>query len=200
MANKKLIIFATFMEAKATLELLDAKLKQGDHLYSYDAGHVLICGVGLVSATYMTSRYIPLATIVYNVGIAASLHDHISIGHFNQISNVAKFLSLQTQDDHSIEFAKKIFPSIKLSDSGSGRDLISSDYPIHDEVIRKTLNQDHHLVDMEGYGIAYACKKAGVHCEMWKLVSDFGMPGDQEMIMKRKQVLTDTLAQKVISF
>jgi adenosylhomocysteine nucleosidase len=195
--NRKLIVFSTHKEAQATFDKYNIHSNAHTPLYRYPGGHILICGMGLISATYMTSRHLHLADMVYSVGIVGSLCDHIDFGHINTISRVSKYLSFQTKDEHSISFAKKVFPTIQLEDKGVG--LVSSDYPIYDQAIRAELNKEHQLVDMEGYGIAHACQMAKVPCKMFKLASDFSKKGGQHMIREMMPKLSLILAECVHS-
>jgi nucleoside phosphorylase len=55
---------------------------------------------------------------------------------------------------------------------GDGSVLASGDLFVTDPVVRDRLAQDAHLVDMEGYAVAYACRRFGVPLRLVKHVSD----------------------------
>jgi nucleoside phosphorylase len=100
-------------------------------------------------------------------------------------------------DDKSQVTERRFSPKIceKWGLEGNQAKLISSDFPIHDVEHRTYLAQKWDLVDMEGYGIAFACSYLGKKCRMWKIVSDFASPGGRELIRKHKPSLSARLAQ-----
>jgi nucleoside phosphorylase len=57
-------------------------------------------------------------------------------------------------------------------DGGDGTVLASGDVFVTDPVIRRRLAERADLVDMEGYGVAYACRRLGVPVRLVKHVSD----------------------------
>ena len=57
-------------------------------------------------------------------------------------------------------------------DGGDGTVLASGDVFVTDPTIRLRLAERAHLVDMEGYGVAYACRRLGVPVRLVKHVSD----------------------------
>lgn len=56
--------------------------------------------------------------------------------------------------------------------SGSQTVLATGDSFIADSTVREALSRDAHLVDMEGYAIAWAARTVGVPVRLIKLVSD----------------------------
>ncbi|WP_228387155.1 nucleosidase [Ornithinicoccus halotolerans] len=57
-------------------------------------------------------------------------------------------------------------------DGGDGTVLATGDTFVTDAAVRDTLAERAHLVDMEGYAVAYACRCAGVPVRLVKHVSD----------------------------
>ena len=57
-------------------------------------------------------------------------------------------------------------------DGGDGTVLASGDVFVADPVVRARLAERAHLVDMEGYGVVYACRRLGVPVRLIKHVSD----------------------------
>lgn len=172
MGNKKLLIFACLKEAEHTIRVLNCKPIQEAHLYEFDQGHLVISGIGPLAACHATTRYQHLASTILNFGIAASLQGSGQIGECFTIASVAKYTPIHTDHAHTIHFTHSLFPLIDLG--GTGKRLVSADHPIHDEKLTKTLGQTADLVDMEGYGIAFAAKKAMKPCTLFKMISDFG--------------------------
>jgi nucleoside phosphorylase len=79
-----------------------------------------------------------------------------------------------------------------------GDKLISSDFPIHDETLRKNLGTEWDLVDMEGYGVAFAAHALGKKCRIWKIISDFALTGGRSLIRKNKTLLSEKIADAIV--
>ncbi len=170
MSRKILIVFATHEEASSTIKELGAKLIS-DRFYQIEKGFLLISGMGTIAAAHEAGRYMESVDEVWNFGIAGSLIPSLGIESFVSISNVGKHLSFPQQlDDYSMRFAEKIYPSFDLQHDGFT--LISSDYPIHHPSSKKALAKQWDLVDMEGYGIVFACQQRQKKCKLWKIISD----------------------------
>jgi hypothetical protein len=60
---------------------------------------------------------------------------------------------------------------IRIPD-GDGSVLASGDVFVTDPAVRSRLAERAHVVDMEGYGVAYACRRLGVPVRLVKHVSD----------------------------
>ena len=54
------------------------------------------------------------------------------------------------------------------------------------------------LVDMEGYGVAFAAAALGKKCRMWKIISDFTSPEGRDLIRKHKKELSEKIAEKIL--
>lgn len=64
-------------------------------------------------------------------------------------------------------------PADQLSvDGGDATVLASGDVFVTDPSVRARLAERAHIVDMEGYGVAYACQRLGVAVRLVKHVSD----------------------------
>lgn len=152
------------------------------------------------------AKYASQVDEIWNLGLCGALRSGISIGSTIEIMKVGKYIPFQTQDPLSLTFIQKIYPEFHLSPispprsaeksvlNGSGGKLITSDFPIHDLDQRKYLAEKWEVVDMEGYGIAFAAHYLGKKCRMWKIVSDFASPGGRELIQKHKKKLSEILA------
>ena len=57
-------------------------------------------------------------------------------------------------------------------DGGDGSVLASGDVFVTDVAVRARLASIAHVVDMEGYGVVYACRRLGVAVRLVKHVSD----------------------------
>ena len=207
--SKALIIFAQVAEAKALLRLTAAAPIDGEMtsiwsegeqvcLYQFDQGYIAISGVGIHAAQMAVAKYSHLCEEVWNVGLAGSLREELLLGELRSIDTVGKYIPIdeRTLDEKSQECLAFTVPHLSLR--GEQGRLISSDFPVHDPSHRHSLGKAWDLVDMEGYGIAFAARALGKTCRMWKIVSDFASPGGRELIRKHKDELSTRLATKII--
>lgn len=202
--GSKLIIFAQKGEASKTIEALNATpvpssiapiFSEGEiaTCYLFDGGLIVIANIGIHSAQMAVSRYVHSFDEVWNLGFAGALKDDLPIGTLVEVNSIGKFISFpKNLDAHSQEIAAKTIPFFSLPSSGMR--LISSDFPIYDREMRDTLSSDWDLVDMEGYGVAYASFAFNKPCRLWKIVSDFASPQGREMIRKNKEKLAEKIA------
>jgi adenosylhomocysteine nucleosidase len=195
--SKILIVFAQGAEAAATIRHLEATPVPGEmaHIwseglipccYQFEQGHIVISNVGIHYAQMAITRYAHLAGEVWNLGLAGSLKEGQPIGALLTVGTVGKYLPHDQENFSLPPFALK----------GSGK-LISSDFPIHDHTHRQRLSQAWDVVDMEGYGIAFACTHLNKPCKMFKIVSDFASPGGRELIRTHKAELSERMANTV---
>lgn len=190
----KLIVFAQHAEAAATLRTLNAKAVPGEIrfiksegelpcCYTFDQGVIALSSIGIHAAIMTVAKYGNEVDEIWNLGMAGALHDHLPIGKKLVIETVGKY----TPDSY--------IPPITFG-NGVGR-LVSSDFPVHDSNFRTLLSQNWDVVDMEGYGVAYAAHYLGKKCRMWKIVSDFASPGGRELIQKNKPYVSELLAETI---
>lgn len=200
-----LIIFATTKEARSTIELTGASPVSGATVhvwsegevaacYRFEKGLIAICGTGLHPAQMCATKYAPLAEEIWNFGFAGALKKDEHLGHLVEIATNDKYLPIAL-DKVSYECATSGLPSLQLSPSG--HKLISSDFPVHDAERRKQLGLNWDLVDMEGYGIAYAAHFLGKKCRIWKIVSDFASCDGRELIRNHQDALSHTIAHTI---
>ena len=204
----KLLIFAQLAEARPTIERLEARPSSHEKTviwsegvvhseYAFDGGWVVLSGMGIHAAQLAVSKYVSRVDEVWNLGLAGALSDALPEGSMQEIALVGKHLSLPpTIDTLSRECTEMSAPTFSVSTEGVR--LISSDYPIHDKEIRSSLQNLWDLVDMEGYGIAYAAHHLGKRCLMWKIVSDFASEGGRALIRKNKEHYAELLAERVL--
>lgn len=192
---KRLIIFAVLPEARATLHQLDARMDE-DGVYRFDQGIVAVAGMGVLSASQAVCKYAGQVDNVWNIGIAGALRDDLLLGTLCEVSVVHRNpLMPKEGDEYSQTFQNNVFPPIQL---GTGRQLVSADYPIHQEELRRRLAARFDLVDMEGYGVASAARACGLPCRLWKVVSDFARPGGQVMIEQQLATASEKIAEHIV--
>ncbi len=194
--DNRLIVFATLIEAKHALEALNAQ-NISDNFFFSDGGFITISGMGCLAATAAISACKEPISEVWNLGAVGALHDHFNLGDTFEISDVSKNPILPIGiDDHSSKLHRTLFPSLKVSENGLH--LISSDYPCHHAEINQTLRAHGDLIDMEGYGIAYAARQRGVPVCMWKIVTDFATANGQKLILEQLDSVSQKIAQILI--
>lgn len=198
MSQDLLIVFATQAEAAATLRECQSSEEIAGHLYRFDLGSIAICGIGCLAAATTVARYGTHFRCILNLGIAGSLRDDHAFGQVLTISSVARNNLLPDEiDDHSKSMHATHFSPLELH-GDEGLRLVSSDYPIHHPYISRKLAANHDLVDMEGYGIAYASQQLSVPCFIWKAVSDFTNANGPAMIREQIDALSDILADSMM--
>lgn len=204
-----LVIFAQYIEAEPFLNITSAKPVPGHYteswsegnipsLYQFEQGWIAISGLGIHAAQMSVSKNSHLCEEVWNLGFAGSLNCNLSMGEIYSIHHVSKFIPIDSSllDPLSLQCLKFSIPPFTLSEGAIK--LVSSDFPIHNPLLNQQLAIHYDLVDMEGYGIAFACSRLGKTCRMWKIISDFASPGGRELIKKHKKELSFKLAQAAL--
>lgn len=215
--SKILITFAQKSEARGTLEkfraspLFSEKVfiwSEGfqSSLYAFEFGWILLTGMGMHSAQAMVSKYAKEAEEIWNIGFAASLKNSFPLHEFALVQNVSKHIPIlkESLDPLSFECMERCAPSLPLlcdetievtaQTLSKTSHLVSSDFPVHDKSRKILLAEKYDLIDMEGYGVAYAASSLGKKCRMWKIISDFASEGGREIIRKNKVNLSNKIA------
>ncbi|GAA3150356.1 nucleoside phosphorylase [Kribbella aluminosa] len=142
----------------------------GEARYVPEGIPVLLTGVGKTPAAVAVSRALAerdtTDLVVLNVGTTGALRDGLSglflpsmvINH-DVNADAVRAIGLDPQDELRIE-------------GGDGTVLASGDVFVADPVVRGRLAERAHLVDMEAYGVVYACRAYGVPVRVVKHVSD----------------------------
>ena len=132
---------------------------------------LLVTGVGKVNAAVATAEHLaragdPAGLVVLNVGTAGALHAGLEGLHLpgrvlNHDFAAAPIRALGLLADDDLEVT-----------GGGDTVLATGDLFVADPLVRDALAQRAHLVDMEGFAVAWACHRAGVACHLVKHVSD----------------------------
>jgi adenosylhomocysteine nucleosidase len=131
---------------------------------------VVITGMGKTAAATATAK--ALATTdtegltVINLGTAGALRDGLTGLHtpgtvFNHDMNAEAIRALGHDPADTLDVP-----------DGDETVLASGDVFVTDPLVRDRLAERAHLVDMEGYAVAYACARFGVPVRLVKHVSD----------------------------
>ncbi|MFM9033520.1 MAG: nucleosidase [Mycobacterium sp.] len=133
---------------------------------------ILVTGPGKVNAAVAVSAVLGGARPagVINLGTAGGLHDGLDGVH--EIHTVIQhdFDSAAIRSLVDRDYGMPI--ELGSPTGGPAVVLATGDRFIADSQSRDTLSREAHLVDMEGYAVAWAARAAGVPARLIKLVSD----------------------------
>ena len=193
---KPLIVFATPAEAAATLHRFHAERDAKDcHLYQSTIGPILVPGMGVLAVAQAICRYGHLANEIWNFGAAGALRDGFQLEQLLSIATVARNpLVPDYVCERSQLFQKHIYPDLTID--SDGYHLVSGDYPIQDPMAKQNLGRFSDLIDMEGYGVAYAARYCNLPCRIWKVVTDWAQPGSKELIQENLPSLPRSLLRR----
>ena len=136
---------------------------------------VVVTGVGKTAAAVATARALAgrdtSDLVVLNVGTTGALRDGLSglylpseVVNHDINADAVRALGIDPQETLHVE-------------GGDGTVLASGDVFVTDPVVRERLAERAHLVDMEAYGVVYACREYGVPVRVVKHVSDLADEG-----------------------
>jgi adenosylhomocysteine nucleosidase len=131
---------------------------------------LVVTGLGKTAAAVATTRVLagsdPARTLVVNIGTAGALRPglegiHVpgtAVNH-DMNADAIRALGYDPQECLTVE-------------GGDDTVLASGDVFVTDPAVRDLLAKQAHLVDMEGYAVAYACRQMGATVRLVKHVSD----------------------------
>jgi adenosylhomocysteine nucleosidase len=151
-------------------EYLVVSAVAGEARYVPEGIPVVVTGVGKTAAAVATARALAARDtsrlVVLNVGTTGALRDGLSgvylpsrVVNHDVNAEAIRAIGLDPQDELFVE-------------GGDGTVLASGDVFVTDPVVRARLAERAHLVDMEAYGVVYACREYGVPVRVVKHVSD----------------------------
>ncbi|MCH9610568.1 MAG: Futalosine hydrolase [Chlamydiales bacterium] len=187
---KRLLACAVYHEVEETIHRFDAK-KIGDNLFTYSGGAIVVTGMGVHNAQAAVSEHLGGYDEVWNFGLAGGLDGSLPWCEVVEIGKVVKYVPIEDLDEHSKKIMDEHLQPIELSGKET---LMTSDFPIHSKRHRQ---EGCHLVDMEGYGVAFAAKHLNRPCRMWKIVSDFCSEDGVAMIHNNKKKYSTLLADLI---
>lgn len=128
---------------------------------------LLVTGVGKVFAATATARRLAKGDVteVVNIGSAGALRDGLA-GTFE----IGRVLNHDLSAEALRGFGYDPLEWLTLSDGETA--LATGDLFVSDPAVRDALAKEAHLVDMEGYAVAWAAQHAGVPVRLVKHVSD----------------------------
>lgn len=168
-----------------------------------EAAHVpeslplVVTGLGKTAAATATARALaeagPTDLTVVNVGTAGALRDGITGLH--EVGTVLNH-------DMNAEVIRALgYDPMERIVVGPGETVLASgDVFVADPVVREALARRAHLVDMEGYAVAWTCRSFGVPVRLVKHVSDSADEGAMawpEVVDASARVLGEWVADHV---
>lgn len=178
------ILMATQMEAEPFLEKMRETEKgeeDADHVTRFVRGEfeiaVALVGMGKSLAGKAVERFVARyqPDRIINAGIAGALNDNLKIGTVYRVSSTVNWPEASHRRLHC---AATGFEKLQSAS------LVTSDRPVFDDTLRRTLQPFGDMVDMEGAVIADICSSLNVECIALKCISDFASNGDREQLRK----------------
>ena len=191
--DRRGVVMATMLEAEPFLQALGLERLQGAPfpVYGNDSLVLVISGIGKANAA-MAALFIIIkynVSIVYNLGAAGALRPGMSVGDIVQVELVIE------PDRPRIAGRKiRVYALDTLPDFKNAR-LATQDRPAVLAEERSALAADADLVDMEGASVLQACRRAGVRCHLFKIVSDTAEHSRDEDIIENIRKVRDTLCE-----
>ncbi len=151
------------------MSLLVVAATRAEAAHVPDGIEVVLTGVGKTAAAVATARALAGRDLdgltVVNLGTAGALRDGLEGLH-----EVGTVVNHDINADAVRALGYDPRERIRVADSEVV--LASGDLFVTDPAVRDTLARQAHLVDMEGYAVAYACQAFGVPVRLVKHVSD----------------------------
>ncbi|TNE98434.1 MAG: hypothetical protein EP326_09835 [Deltaproteobacteria bacterium] len=178
----QLLTFAHRGEARAFLDQLDLTQVQGNTLYRFNRGLLLITGEGLFETMNAVSKVIathPDINEIVNLGVAGSLDENLAKNEIIQIRTV--YLELEEKAQfHSFSMQERITPFKKA-------DCLTSTRRVLDKQTAEKLLPFASLVDRELWAICRAVKDEKIPVTSLKLISDIPSQEQNEICQVVKE-------------
>jgi adenosylhomocysteine nucleosidase len=143
---------------------------QAEAAYVPEGIPVVVTGIGKTAAGVGTAKALASGStedlVVLNVGTTGALRDGLA-GIYLPSSVLNHDINAEAIRAIGLD-PVEVLPI----DDGDGTVLASGDTFVTDPVVRARLAERAHLVDMEAYGVAFACRQFGVPVRLVKHVSD----------------------------
>ncbi len=168
--DRRGIVIATMLEAEPFMQGLGLERVEEKPfpVYGKDSLVLVISGIGKANAA-MAALFIIMkynVEIIYNLGAAGALRPGMSVGDIVQIEQV-----LEPDRPRIAGREKRVYVPDTLPGFKNAR-LATQDSPVLAAAERASLAVDADLVDMEGASVLQACRRAGIRCHLFKIVSD----------------------------
>ena len=201
-----LLAFATMIEAQPFIDYHRLTRQHTSSLYTvYEGDNIslIITGMGALKGAVYLSEIIQQkkltghpVTEVINYGVAGCVCDTLSLGEIVVVDKVIKYDSVEFSKPQPNKYFSSSFPDITLTLKRKDITILAtSDHPIFTEDEAHRVAQHAHLVDMEGYGYAFAAHGHGIPIQLVKGISDFAYKESEQSFKKiMKRVLKELLS------
>ncbi|GAB4221495.1 MAG: hypothetical protein Kow00102_18180 [Spirochaetota bacterium] len=197
--NILVLQFATQLEAKPFIEMLQLELLQQKPflLYSGDSSlYLLIGGIGIttaaIAATYV---YTSLnADIILNIGAAGALTPNLLPGTIGTVTTVYDTSRLDFATEKPFTYALTPLVNATLLT------CVSVIKPLRTSKERTQYAPIADIVDMELAGIARANQKFSKHCYAIKYISDTAQHNTHEDIVHNIMTLSRSTAPEIVAY
>ena len=158
---------------------------------------VVLTGIGKTAAAATLARALaqsPGVSEVVNIGTAGALRDGLSGLHLpgQVLNHEISAGALRALGHDPMEWL--------TIPGGTDTVLASGDVFVTDEAVRSRLARDAHLIDMEGYAVAWTCAAFGVPVRLVKHVSDNADEASMQwpqLVDRSARVLGEWLAESL---
>lgn len=190
------VIMAAGAEAVPFIKGLKLE-KTGDRpfqVFTREGLVLILSGIGKVNAA-LASEYLILkfgTDELWNFGTAGGLSDDLKAGDILQVRAAS-------ERDRFPLHGKTDIPAADLIPGCREGVLSTGDLPVLDPGERKKLSAEADIADMEGAAVIRTCRKFGVKCRLFKVVSDTGNTPPEEImesIRKSSACLYEFAAEK----
>lgn len=199
-----LLVFATALEARPfidhhRLKCLDEQ--QPCLTYEGDGMLLIISGMGFLKGGVALSQVLQTQeksgnaiTRVINYGIAGALTERFALEEVACIDRVVKYNPVEYAKTRFNKFFASAFPEIRLTGHAENAVVLAtSDHPVLTEGDARLAARRAHLVDMEGYGYAFAAGAFGIPIQLIKGVSDYARKESEASFRKQVKRTLDSL-------
>jgi adenosylhomocysteine nucleosidase len=166
----KLMIMATFIEAKPFIELMPFTILNQTPFptFQHEDMILVISGMGKVNAamatTYGYINYRP--NHVLNFGAAGATGLLASLGEIYQVGTAIEYDGFDLKTGMPPTYTPKTLPGFQTAT------IATQDIPVIEKKHRVTVSVSAALVDMEASAIIQACQKFQARCHLFKFVTD----------------------------
>ena len=190
-----LLAFATTIEAQPFIDyhsLTRQHTSSSYTVYGGDTISLIITGMGALKGAVYLSEIIQQrklaghpVTEVINYGVAGSVCDTLALGEIVVVDKVIKYDPVEFSKPQPDKYFSSSFPDITLTLKKKDRTILAtSDHPVFTEDDAHRVAQNAQLVDMEGYGYAFAAHGHEIPIQLVKGISDFAYKESEQSFKK----------------